>query len=248
MRVILDEATHTYRNEKGQVYTGCSTLVGEFKEKFDREAKAEAYAKKNGETAEYWLAKWDAKRDKACDDGHRFHKEKEEGVGVQAYDIRFGRQYRVRNQALELHTDDLSLLPDGVYLELTLWHHGYRLAGQADKVYIETINGVRYVDIDDYKTNEQIELVSFQFRNGSFKMMKGPVSHLMDCNYFHYELQQSVYAFMLEGYGFVPRSLRLLHHGHTGDGGREIKGKPYDLNYRKREVLGMITHYRKHHK
>lgn len=246
MRVYLDEATHTYRNEKGEVYTGCSTLVATFKHPFDAITASVRYAEKHGQTPEYWRAKWDEIREDACGTGHLFHNQKEDVVASQPVAIRFGRSYKVRNQYM-LQTDDISQYPDGVYTEMDLWHHGYRLAGRADKVFIETVNGIRYADIDDYKTNKEIELLSYKGRNGH-KMMKPPLSHLMDCNYVHYELQQSVYGFMLEANGIIPRTLRILHHGHTKDGGREKEGKPYTMHYRKREVLAMVQYYQRYKK
>lgn len=245
MRVYLDEATHTYRNEQGVIYTGCSTLVTTFKQPFDAKTAAVRYAEKHGKTPEYWLKEWDKIRDDACDDGHKFHNAKEDAVASQAVAIRFGRNYKVRNQYI-LQTDDISEYPDGIYTEMDLWHHGYMIAGRADKVFIETVNGMRYGDIDDYKTNKKIEMVSYKFRDGSHRMMKPPLAHLMDCNYIHYELQQSIYAFMLEANGIVPRTLRILHHGHTEDGGQQKEGKPYAMHYRKREVLAMIQYYQRY--
>ncbi|MFZ8528507.1 hypothetical protein ACO1NJ_14385, partial [Staphylococcus aureus] len=60
--------------------------------------------------------------------------------------------------------------PDGVYPEAKLWHHGYKIAGRADKVILLTnrieekggapgsnmkwVTNLRYAHIEDYKTNE----------------------------------------------------------------------------------------------
>lgn len=245
MRVTLNEATHVYTNDYGQVYTGCSTLVGICKNPFNTQERATAYALKHGQTPEYWIEQWKIKKDMACEIGHEFHKNKEEYSENQVIELRFKKPYKVRNQYL-IHTDDLFEYPDGLYNEMDLWHHGYQIAGRADKVFIETIGGIRYVDIDDYKTNEQIEMLSYKYKNGSYKMMLRPLGHLMDCNYIHYELQQSIYAFMLESYGFTIRSMRLLHHGHTdGGAGRKEEGREIDLHYRKRDVLTLLEFNRK---
>ena len=41
--------------------------------------------------------------------------------------------------------------------------------------------------------------------------MKDPVAHLDCCNYNHYRLQISMYAWLLEKAGFVPRYLAFTH-------------------------------------
>ena len=67
--------------------------------------------------------------------------------------------------------------------------------------------------------------------------MKPPVNHLMDCNYIHYELQISMYAWMLQQFGFVPRNLA-FHH----------LGEKIELEYRKFEVERIVVdHVRAQH-
>lgn len=123
----------------------------------------------------------------------------------------------------EPSVSSLKDLSDGFHPELILWNKKFKLAGQADKVFIETIDGVRYIDIDDYKTNKAIKKANF------FGKMKAPLHHLDDCNYNHYRLQISTYAWMLEQEGFVVRSTRFTH-----------LNKVYDFDYMKHEVELML--------
>jgi hypothetical protein len=57
------------------------------------------------------------------------------------------------------------------------------------------------------------------------------------CNYNHYTLQLSLYAYLLELMGFKVKHLRLIWINELGD---EI---PYVLNYKKQDVINMIEHY-----
>ena len=59
--------------------------------------------------------------------------------------------------------------------------------------------------------------------------MKSPLKHLDDCNYNHYRLQISTYAWMLEQEGYVVRSTRFTH-----------LNKVYDFEYMKHEVELML--------
>ena len=117
----------------------------------------------------------------------------------------------------------LEELPDGFHPELILWNDDYNIAGQSDKVFIETIGNVRYIDVDDYKTNNKIDKTSM------FGKMKDPLSHLDDCNYNHYRLQTSVYAWILEQAGYTVRSVRFSH-----------LNTPYTFEYMKWEVEAML--------
>ena len=59
--------------------------------------------------------------------------------------------------------------------------------------------------------------------------MLDPLQHLDDCNYIHYCLQISIYAWMLEQEGYVVRDLRFTHIN-----------KPYPVSYMKYEIENMF--------
>ena len=79
-------------------------------------------------------------------------------------------------------------LQPGVYPEHLIYNEKLGIAGQSDLVYVSD----GYVDIDDYKTNKEIVENSYGFPHNP-RMMLDPVSNLMDCNYWHYALQLSIY-------------------------------------------------------
>ena len=182
--------------------------------------------------------KWDDKRDGANLKGNSYHRSREisaikNGFEINAYD---NKEYPVHVELLagtfekqgsdpretvlrgidfadKKYTvlDNLMDLPDGFYPELLLWNDEYQVAGTADRVFIETILGERFVDIDDYKTNAVLKRTSFYVRGKGYKMLLPPVNHLMDCKHVRYNLQVSMYGFFLEQMGFTVRQVGYHH-------------------------------------
>ena len=104
-------------------------------------------------------------------------------------------------------------IPDGYVAEHLVKNDEALLAGQLDQNFIETINGVRYVDIDDWKTDETILLrpTFFNRKIGGYQKMQYPIDHIYETNYWKYTMKISTYAKMLEKEGFVVRNLAFTH-------------------------------------
>ncbi len=113
-----------------------------------------------------------------------------------------------------ISTDYFKDLEDGFYPELIIYDEATGICGTADRIFIKTIFGERFVDVDDYKTNAVIDKKSFYIRGKGYKMMKPPLEHLMDCKHIRYQLQVSIYAYMLEKMGFIVRNTG-YHHLNT---------------------------------
>lgn len=181
------------------------------------------------------LAEWNRKKNKSIRKGNAYHESAEKSSYARGFEIHPFTGYEVPTivKAKVEGADNYSLsqnlidLEDGFYPELLIWNEQYRIAGQADKVFISTHGspGKRIVDIDDYKTNKKINVESFKDPSTGYSMLKAPLNHIMDCNFRHYELQLSFYGWMLEQFGFEVRHL-CFHHFNTR----------YDLEYRKDDV------------
>lgn len=168
------------------------------------------------------LKEWNHENKKSIRKGNRYHDAREKKSIKQGFEVNpfDGKSYKVpanvigttktkgNNKSLK---EDLFNLEDGYYPELLLWNKDHMIAGQADKVFIETLDGYRFIDVDDYKTNKKIKRESYYSRGKGYSMMKAPLDHLMDCNYTHYCLQISIYAWMLEQFGFNVRNLSFHH-------------------------------------
>lgn len=68
-----------------------------------------------------------------------------------------------------------------------------------------------------------------------------PLNNLMDCNYMHYTMQLSTYAYMLQKLNpeFVIKQLIMVHYDHDG------KETIYNLDYLKEEVSRLFTFHKK---
>lgn len=93
-----------------------------------------------------------------------------------------------------------------------------------------------------HNTNKKIETKSF-FDSKSKKsvMMKFPLNNIQDCNYYHYTLQLSTYAWMIQKLHpeFEIEDLVLVHFDH------EDNMTVYHLPYLKDEVVKMVSFYQK---
>lgn len=99
-----------------------------------------------------------------------------------------------------------------------------------------------YTMIPTHNTNKKIDLKSgFDKKTMSTVKMKYPLNKLDDTNYWHYTLQLSTYAWMLQKINpdFIIKDLMLLHVDH--DGNETL----YHCDYLKHEVEKMLYDYKK---
>ena len=200
-------STHEYiiNDKKYKSFSSIIKLVEPHKDWEDIAAK---YAKKNKMTVEQVKEKWAEEGRVAREKGTMFHALKEdEDINQKDKPVFYST---IEDDIKPIR--NLETLEDGVHPELTLYNNEFQACGTADKVIIETIDGIRYVDILDYKTSKTIDLESYyDTRNQKHAMLANPLQSVMDCNFMKYSLQLSMYAFFLEKYNYVPRNLTLIH-------------------------------------
>lgn len=118
--------------------------------------------------------------------------------------------------------------PDGVL----------RVAGQIDCLVIDNND----VYIIDWKTNKEIKKRSyFDKKRKKNVMMKAPLNNLEDSTWNHYQLQLSLYAYLMEQVkpGCNIKKLQLVHL--RDDGSEEIM----ECKYLKDDVERMLKHYKR---
>lgn len=109
------------------------------------------------------LNSWEEEKNKSIKKGNDYHNFKEE----QAKELGYVQNPYTGKEVPTIHStiieyknnieyrsptvSNLYDLEDGFHPELILWDDDSKLAGQSDLVFIETIGGIRYIDIDDYK-------------------------------------------------------------------------------------------------
>lgn len=181
---------------------------------------------------------WKDKNRKAINKGSAYHARQEDKLNF--------NKFRILNNQVALLADTTGIprsggnkinlsynLPDGAYAEILMKNHSLKLSGQADYVYIETSNGIRYMDIDDYKTNEKLT------DRNQFQNFLAPISFLEHHKMNVYKIQLLLYAYMAEQYGFVVRNITITYHPN-------INAEPIIYNiYRQPEVIKLLTEARK---
>jgi ATP-dependent exoDNAse (exonuclease V) beta subunit len=130
----------------------------------------------------------------------------------------------------------------GVYPELLLSRISedgkLRLAGQADLIIVDGLD----VYVLDYKTNRSIDMKAYyDRRNKKHSTLKYPLNNIQDSNFWHYTLQLSTYAWMIQKISpeFNIKLLMLIHHDHEGN------VNTYECEYRKNDVERMLAFYKK---
>lgn len=188
------------------------------------------------------LDSWHNTRDEACDHGTWTHSLMETSFyGKTHFDLsEFDCPNIVGNYKCVKGYYPKQLEP-GIYPEyLVSWisPEGLHISGQVDLL----VRDGDDITIIDWKTNREIKKKSFF--NSAKKhnvMMKAPLNNIMDCNYWHYTLQLSLYAYMIEKLnpGVNIKELKIVHID------REGKQTIYPLEYKREDVDRMIKHYAK---
>lgn len=188
------------------------------------------------------LKSWKGKAKQATDKGTLYHDREENKIK---------RSYG--------HPDDWSgfniqhpFLTRNPYAELRLYNHKYKLSGSAD--YIKILNKKGRFTMIDYKTSKEVS--QYVYTNpwtGKSDNMLDPIDKLGNCNYNHYMLQLSLYAWMMEELGYSVDSLYILHvvvdeNGYIIEDSLGNPQKEYiKVHYAKKAILKMLDHYEKNY-
>jgi len=186
------------------------------------------------------LKEWDRKRDESCVRGTAIHKKMEEGhLSGDTQELQYlklGGSFKTNT------TNKIKMGEQNVYPELLLSNISddkkLRIAGQADLIIIDG----KDVYILDYKTGKKMDTKSFfdkKLKRSS--KMKYPLNNLDDCNFMHYSMQLSTYAWMIKQIdpSYNIKMLLLIHIDHDGN------VVNYECDYLEAEVGRMLTFYKK---
>ncbi len=239
-----------------------TSLISKLKQPFEAEKIAEKSSKNKrskwyGMTKDQILSVWKAESERAITVGNWYHNQREEDLlGLDSIE-RHGKVIPIMQPQAD--TSGLKVAPDqrltdGMYPEHFVYMKSLGICGQSDLV--EVIDGV--VHITDYKTNKEIRSESYKDWEGLSQKMNHPVSHLDDCNLNHYNLQLSIYMYMILKHNprLKPGTL-MIQHIMFEDEGKDPNGYPilktntdgdpvikdiiyYDIPYLKDEVLAVV--------
>ncbi len=239
-----------------------TSLISKLKQPFEAEKIAEKSSKNKrskwyGMTKDQILSVWKAESERAITVGNWYHNQREEDLlGLDSIE-RHGKVIPIMQPLAD--TSGIKVAPnqrltDGMYPEHFVYMKSLGICGQSDLV--EVIDGV--VHITDYKTNKEIRSESYKDWEGLSQKMNHPVSHLDDCNLNHYNLQLSIYMYMILKHNpkLKPGTL-MIQHIMFEDDGKDPNGYPilktntdgdpvikdiiyYDIPYLKDEVLAVV--------
>src|SRR5690349_18526012 len=80
VRLIFDEPTHKYTDTFGNSYVSTTTILGKYKEAFDKEYWLNKKARELNTTKKALAKEWQTITTEACDRGNVFHNSAEDGI------------------------------------------------------------------------------------------------------------------------------------------------------------------------
>jgi hypothetical protein len=216
---------HTLKPELN--FTSVTTLITNYKEKFDGESVAkkcvkDPKSKYYGMDWQQLAADWVLYGSDCADKGTELH-----GYGEQLFHGKFDIPAPDSPRAAHAVRAVRELLSKGYKLattELLVYSDEVAVAGQSDILLKKRIPGVDdwYFMIYDWKfLSKPLQMKSYYRAGYGFKMMSGPFCKLMDCNWIHYSIQLALYQTLVtttpskitekvmivvndDGYKFVP--------------------------------------------
>lgn len=201
------EDTHQYFNvNTNEEYLSITKFVSNYYPKFEADDIAlnlvttnSKYIKKyEGLPIEEAVARLKEEWAKRTQIGNEVHNTLEKYVTEGLRDDKYSDIFD--NLRLKERYPDFQIVP-----EMLLYSDKYKMAGQSDLVLINEKEETFI--IFDYKTNEK----GIQKRSYNDKRMFSPLDHLPDCNYYHYSLQLTLYAYLLrEETGYKCDGLTIL--------------------------------------
>lgn len=190
-------------------------------------------------TQQQILDDWDYENRISCERGTKIHAQLENSMykssnGISLKKFGVGGKFICDKGRTELD------LENGVYPEYLISRVDgiLRIAGQIDLL-VKKGNDIWIID---WKTNKKINQHSFfDSKSKKTQKMKYPLNNIEDCNFWHYTLQLSTYAWMIEKLNpeFNIKGLIIVHYDHNNN--QTI----YNLEYLKDDVEKMLKHYEK---
>lgn len=244
-----------------------TTALKKVKEPFDQLAKAQksSIRKPNSRYPNKWYGipvdeivnAWNAESKRSTDLGSWYHKVRENQLythenelDIVLPDIRNGIKY----------APDQKLQDNTIYPEHLVYLQSAGVCGQAD--YVEIRKNI--LTIRDYKTSKEIKRNGFKRYDGTVSRMLPPLQHLEDCEFNHYALQLSIYAYCISRHNCnINIGDLIIEHVKFQEEGRDQYNYPIyrkDLNgdyivkeievikvpYLKKEVVTLLNWLKEH--
>ena len=186
MKIKFDEASHTYTHvDTDAPFISVTTLLGKYKQPFDRYGHSKRVAKREGVSQELVFEMWEEEKNRACTRGTDIHKILEDYISCGDVKDNYGWLCKSYDTAAERSIDSFK----NVLCENLLYDEEHLVAGMADLIYEHK----NEFTVGDFKTNKK-----FKFSSPYSERLKDPISHLHNCEFNVYGLQLSFYAYLYE--------------------------------------------------
>ncbi len=202
--IRFTEKDHIYRSldpEKPIKWTSITSLISQFKPKFDAQASAEKVSK-NKKSKWYKMdpadirAVWSKESMRSLDMGTWYHNKTEKTLLSSPTFAHDGVTYNIVKPTViggEKYAPIQALEENTIYPEHMVYLASEGICGQTDRVRV--YDGK--VNVNDYKTSKAIKAQGFVNWEGIAQKMAHPIDHLEDCNMVHYTLQMSLYMYII---------------------------------------------------
>lgn len=192
------------------------------------------------------LAEWEKKNKDACERGTKIHAQMEAFSKGGKFRERVAPYLKGITKNYKCYTNPnsnelINNIESGILPEYLVYRESpdgiLKLAGQIDLL----IKDGNDIYIIDFKTNKSIDQKSgFDVNSRQTVKMKYPLNNIDDSNYWHYVLQLSTYAWMIQKLNpkFNIKGLTLIHFDH------EENITTYQLDYLKSDVERMLAYYK----
>jgi len=233
--ISLEEESHTYTLLNSDTkFRSVTEFIHTFFQPFDEKKIAKKLTqtslKYKGMSEQELINSWNKRRDR----GTLVHNQIEEYInsdfnmteeGIQNLDLKTiqGINFLKRKCIKENNT---------LLSEVMIYSEELKLAGTIDLMIFNKEKN--HISLIDWKTNKKINKSSFQ---GTRKGIKFPLGNMDDCNFNHYNLQLSMYQYILESYYDVNvQGLFLVHLNE-----QDFNYKNYICNYKKETIKQMLS-------
>jgi ATP-dependent exoDNAse (exonuclease V) beta subunit len=193
--IVFNEDAHTYYYD-GTLCTSVTTVIGRYKEPFDTQKIATAYAVKRGLSVFDVIEEWEKKKNDAATKGTHAHKYAELKFASKQYGATEGLTevseilHRLFGMVDAFHRDSKGkLIP--IKSEMVAGDKDRRICGMIDQLFYNV--RANEFQIWDYKTNKSINKT-----NGYKKKMTNGLWHLDECEFNTYSLQLGLYKKIIE--------------------------------------------------
>lgn len=206
LKIKFIEESHKYYDEDtGKELISVTTLLHKYCNEFPEDEAATKYAAKRNLNKEDVIKQWREYNKQSTEYGSMVHLTLENYLKENKLPDTLKEKKLIENfDKLNLVTSD----KEELLSEYRVYHPEALICGTMDLGILNKEDKI--IKIRDFKTNRRgIDFVS-EKNPMYYKYMKPPLEHYHDSNYYHYQLQMSIYGYFWELRGYTVGDMQIL--------------------------------------